>query len=82
MLKPLENRLIIEVVKSKVKKIGNIEIEEKSTQRAIVVGIGDEVSLINVGDEVIYSKYAGLSIETDGIMRIIIKESDILAIDV
>ena len=35
---------------------------------------------VNVGDKVIYSKYAGTNVELDGTEYIVVKQSDILAI--
>ena len=35
---------------------------------------------VSVGDKVVYGKYSGTEIELEGVLHIIIKESDIMAI--
>ena len=42
---------------------------------------GKEVTmLVSVGDNVIYSKYAGTEVELDGEEYLVVKQNDILAI--
>ena len=42
---------------------------------------GKEVTmLVSVGDQVIYSKYAGTEVELDGEEYLIVKQNDILAV--
>jgi len=64
-----------------------LEAEEKP-QEAEVIAVGpggnidgkEVVMQVNVGDKVIYSKYAGTDVELDKEEYIIVKQSDILAI--
>ncbi|MDA5561789.1 co-chaperone GroES [Exiguobacterium sp. MMG028] len=92
MLKPLGDRVIIEVVEKEEKTIGGIVLpdtaKEKPQQgKVIAVGTGrvtDEGKRIDLdvkeNDLVIYSKYAGTEVKHDGKEYLIVRESDILAI--
>ena len=61
---------------------------KKNRQEAEVIAVGpggnidgkEVVMQVNVGDKVIYSKYAGTDVELDKEEYIIVKQSDILAI--
>ncbi|WP_214732103.1 co-chaperone GroES [Exiguobacterium sp. s195] len=92
MLKPLGDRVIIEVVEKEEKTIGGIVLpdtaKEKPQQgKVVAVGTGrvtDEGKHIDLdvkeNDLVIYSKYAGTEVKHDGKEYLIVRESDILAI--
>ncbi|MCC9626362.1 co-chaperone GroES [Thalassospira sp. MA62] len=92
MLKPLGDRVIIEVVEKEEKTIGGIVLpdtaKEKPQQgKVVAVGTGrvtDEGKRIALdvkeNDLVIYSKYAGTEVKHDGKEYLIVRESDILAI--
>ena len=61
---------------------------KEKPQEAEVIAVGpggnidgkEVVMQVNVGDKVIYSKYAGTDVELDKEEYIIVKQSDILAI--
>ncbi|MCM3281453.1 co-chaperone GroES [Exiguobacterium aestuarii] len=92
MLKPLGDRVIIEVVEKEEKTIGGIVLpdtaKEKPQQgKVIAVGTGrvtdqgERIALdVKENDLVIYSKYAGTEVKHDGKEYLIVRESDILAI--
>lgn len=92
MLKPLGDRVIIEVVEKEEKTIGGIVLpdtaKEKPQQgKVIAVGTGrvtdqgERIALdVKENDFVIYSKYAGTEVKHDGKEYLIVRESDILAI--
>ena len=92
MLKPLGDRVIIEVVEKEEKTIGGIVLpdtaKEKPQQgKVIAVGTGrvtdggKRIDLdVKENDLVIYSKYAGTEVKHDGKEYLIVRESDILAI--
>ena len=92
MLKPLGDRVIIEVVEKEEKTIGGIVLpdtaKEKPQQgKVVAVGTGrvtDEGKRIDLdvkeNDLVIYSKYAGTEVKHDGKEYLIVRDSDILAI--
>ncbi|WP_214829662.1 MULTISPECIES: co-chaperone GroES [Exiguobacterium] len=92
MLKPLGDRVIIEVVEKEEKTIGGIVLpdtaKEKPQQgKVVAVGTGrvtdqgERIALdVKENDLVIYSKYAGTEVKHDGKEYLIVRESDILAI--
>ncbi|EPE60507.1 co-chaperone GroES [Exiguobacterium sp. SH3S2] len=92
MLKPLGDRVIIEVVEKEEKTIGGIVLpdtaKEKPQQgKVLAVGTGrvtdqgERIALdVKENDLVIYSKYAGTEVKHDGKEYLIVRESDILAI--
>ena len=92
MLKPLGDRVILEVEKEEEKTVGGIVLaggakEKPQTAKVIEVGPGinnipgKEVKMyIKKGDRVIVSKYAGTEVKYEGEDYIIVKQDDILAI--
>ncbi|MEW9668181.1 co-chaperone GroES [Ammoniphilus sp. 3BR4] len=91
MLKPLADRVVIEVQKQEEKTAGGIVLpdtaKEKPMQgKVIAVGKGrvEKGQLIpveaQIGDIVLYSKYAGTEIKVENQEFLILRESDILAI--
>ncbi|MEX0762798.1 MAG: co-chaperone GroES [Dehalococcoidia bacterium] len=92
-LKPLADRVVIEPKdESADKSPGGIYIPDtakEKPQRGEVVAAGpgrttDDGKLIktgvNVGDTVVYSKYAGTEYTENGTEYLIVRESDILAV--
>ncbi|MFJ5965822.1 MULTISPECIES: co-chaperone GroES [unclassified Bacillus (in: firmicutes)] len=92
MLKPLGDRVIIELVESEEKTASGIVLpdsaKEKPQEGKIVAAgsgrvleNGERVALeVNTGDRIIFSKYAGTEVKYDGKEYLIIRESDILAV--
>jgi chaperonin GroES len=91
-IKPLADRVVIEVLEEKEKKVGGIimpdSAKEKPQQgKVVAVGKGrradngDLIDLeVKVGDTVIFSKYAGTEIKVENNDYLVMKESDLLAI--
>ena len=90
-LKPLGDRVIAEVQPEETTTASGIvlpETAQEKPQRAKVLAVGSghyefghHVPLeIQVGDEVLYSKYAGTEIKDGGKDYLILRESDILAV--
>ena len=86
-IKPLADRVLISPVPAETKTVGGIIIpdtaKEKPLQGTIVaVGTGtkDEEMLLQVGDNVMYGKYAGTEIELEGEKYLIMRQSDVMAI--
>ncbi len=92
MLKPLADRVLIEVKEEETKTKGGIllpDTAQKKSQKGVVLAVGagkladngtrlpPEVS---VGDEVLFAKYSGTEIEEEGKKFLLITERDILAI--
>ena len=90
-IKPLGDRVIIEVVEEDMQKEGSLFIpdtaKEKPQQgKIIAVGKGRYenekwVPLdVKAGDTVLYGKYSGTEIKHEGNEYLIVRENDILAI--
>ena len=83
-LEPLGDRVVLkQLVAEETTKSGIVlpgQSKEKPQQAEVVID-GKEVTMsVSVGDQVIYSKYAGTEVELDKEDYIIVKQSDILAI--
>lgn len=90
-IRPLFDRVVIksceveETTKSGLILTGNAK-EKPQMAEVIAVGPGgvadgkDVTMSVNVGDKVIYSKYAGNEVKLDGEEYIIVRQSDILAV--
>lgn len=89
-LKPLGDRLVIKKVEVEEKTKSGIVLPstaKEQPQIAEIVAIGDEITndekkkdTVKVGDQVIFSKYAGTEIKVDGEELTIIKIGDVLAV--
>jgi chaperonin GroES len=86
-IKPLADRVLIEPAQAEEKTAGGIIIPDtakEKPQRGTVVAVGpgkkDEPMTVKVGDNVLYSKYAGTELSHEGINYLIMRESDIVAI--
>ena len=89
-VKPLGDRVVIknveteETTKSGILLTGTAK-EKPQMAEVLAVGPGgvvdgkEVVMSVNVGDKVIYSKYAGTEVKIDGENLIIVRQSDILA---
>lgn len=91
MIKPLGDRVVIEVSEGDVKTASGIVLPDtakEKPQKGTVVAVSDgkyvdgkKVALdIKVGDQVIYSKYAGTDVKFEGKDYLIVRDSDILAV--
>ena len=90
-IRPLFDRVVIksceveETTKRGLILTGNAK-EKPQMAEVIAVGPGgvvdgkDVTMSVNVGDKVIYSKYAGNEVKLDGEEYIIVRQSDILAV--
>ncbi|MFD2444205.1 co-chaperone GroES [Bacillus sp. CGMCC 1.16607] len=92
MLKPLGDRIVIELVESEEKTASGILLPDSAKekpQEAKVVAVGtgrvldngERVALeVSTGDRIIFSKYAGTEVKYQGTEYLIIRENDILAV--
>ena len=92
MIKPLGERVVIEVAESDVTTASGIVLPDtakEKPQKGKVVAVGTGKLLDNgeraarevkVGDGVVFSKYSGSEIKVDDKDYLIVRESDILAI--
>ncbi|MET1258983.1 co-chaperone GroES [Flagellimonas sp. DF-77] len=86
-IKPLADRVLIEPMAAETKTASGIIIPDtakEKPQKGKVVAVGpgskDEAMTVNVGDSVLYGKYAGTELKFEGTDYLIMRESDILAI--
>lgn len=86
-LKPLADRVIVEVSPAEEKTASGIIIPDTAKEKpqkgkVIAVGSGkkDEPMTVQVGDHILYGKYAGTEISVEGKEYLIMRESDIFAV--
>lgn len=92
MIKPLGDRIIIELVESEEKTASGIVLpgtaqEKPQEGKVVAVGTGrvlengERVALeVEVGNRIIFSKYAGTEVKYQGTEYLILRENDILAV--
>ncbi|AQQ52161.1 co-chaperone GroES [Planococcus lenghuensis] len=92
MLKPLGDRVVIELVEAEEKTSSGIVLPgsaQEKPQEGKVIAVGAGALLDNgqrgemevkEGDRIIFSKYAGTEVKSDGNEYLILRESDILAV--
>ncbi len=92
LLKPLGDRVVIELVESEEKTASGIVLPDSAKEKpqegkVVAVGTGrvtdngERVALeVSTGDSIIFSKYAGTEVKFEGKEYLILRESDILAI--
>ncbi|MDG4658333.1 co-chaperone GroES [Ectobacillus antri] len=92
MLKPLGDRVVIELVQAEEKTASGIVLPDTAKEKpqegkVVAVGTGrvlengERVALeVAVGDRIIFSKYSGTEVKYEGSEYLILRESDILAI--
>ncbi len=91
-IKPIGDRVVVEAAPAETMTASGIYIPEtaqEKPQKGTIVAVGpgkyaDSGSLIpigvNVGDHVLYGKYAGTEITYEGKELLIMRESDIFAV--
>jgi chaperonin GroES len=91
-LKPLGDRLVIEPMEQEEMTASGLVLPETAKEKpqqgsVLAVGPGrrdddgDRIEMdVEVGDTVLYAKYAGTEVKIDGKKILILKESDVLAV--
>ncbi|MBW7904609.1 MAG: co-chaperone GroES [Phycisphaerae bacterium] len=92
-IRPLEDRVVIQPFEAEERTAGGIVLPDSARekpQRGKIIAAGPgklldsgqrgEMSL-KVGDRVFYGKYSGTEIEIDGQDYVIVRESDVLAVE-
>lgn len=86
-IQPLADRVLLKPVAAEEKTVGGIIIPDSAKEKpakAEVVAVGpgskDEPMSLQVGDVVLYGKYAGTEVEHEGEKYLIMRQSDVLAI--
>lgn len=92
MLRPLGDRIVIELVESEEKTASGIVLPDSAKEKpqegkVVAVGTGrvlesgERVALeVSVGNRIIFSKYSGTEVKYQGNEYLILRESDILAV--
>lgn len=92
MLKPLGDRIVIELIEAEEKTSSGIVLPDSAKEKpqegkVVAAGTGrvlengQRVELeVKEGDRIIFSKYAGTEVKYEGNEYLILRESDILAI--
>jgi len=92
LIKPLGDRIVIELVESEEKTASGIVLPDSAKEKpqegkVVAVGSGrvlesgERVALeVAVGDRIIFSKYGGTEVKYQGTEYLILRESDILAV--
>lgn len=93
-IKPLDDRVVVEAVAAEEKTQGGIVLpdtakEKPQTGKVIAVGAGKLLDnggraalSVKKGDKVLYGKYAGTEVIVSSREYLIMRESDILAVEV
>ena len=86
-LKPLADRVIVEVAPAETKTASGLIIPDTAKEKpqkgkVVAVGAGkkDEPMTVKVGDQILYGKYSGTEINVEGKEYLIMRESDIFAV--
>ena len=92
LLRPLGDRIVIELVESEEKTASGIVLPDSAKEKpqegkVVAVGTGrvlesgERVALeVSVGDRIIFSKYSGTEVKFEGNEYLILRENDILAV--
>jgi chaperonin GroES len=92
LLKPLGDRVVIELVESEEKTASGIVLPDSAKEKpqegkVVAVGSGrvlengERLALeVSAGDRIIFSKYSGTEVKYDGKEYLILRDSDILAV--
>ena len=92
MIKPLGDRVVIELVEQEETTASGIVLPESAKEapqegRVVAVGTGqvtnsgERIALeVSEGDRIIFSKFAGTEIKFEGKEYLILRENDILAV--
>lgn len=91
-IKPLHDKVLVKRVDEETKTAGGIIIPDTAKEKpseGVIEAVGNGFRAedgkilpmsVKVGDKVLFGKWAGTEIKVNGEARLIIKESDILAI--
>ena len=92
MLKPLGDRVIIEIQKPKERTVGGIVLannakEKPQTGKVVAVGPGRILSngkkvapTVKTGEKVLFDKYSGTSVKYNGQSYLVVHNKDIVAV--
>ncbi len=76
MLKAIEDRLIIKPDKPLPSGLIGIDVEKNIVNQGVVQSIGDKVSLVKIGDHVVFHRFDELPLPQDDL--VVIREKSLL----
>ena len=91
-IRPVQDRILVKRIELESKSSGGIIIPDAAKEKPMegeVVAVGNGRRLedgtlhkpdVNVGDKVMFSKYAGSEVKIDGHEHLILREDDLLGI--
>ena len=90
-IKPLGDRVVIKNLEAEETTRGGIILTNAAKEKPVMAEVlavgpggnvdGKDITMnVNVGEKVIYSKYAGTEVKLDGEEYIIVRQGDILAV--
>ena len=91
-VKPLEDRILVKPIEAAKQTASGLYLPESSTEKPIqgkVVAVGPGKRLdngtlasmsIEVGNTVVYGKYAGTEVEIEGVDHLILWETEVLGV--
>ena len=92
MLKPLGNRVLLEIFEEEVTTASGLVLPDSAKEKpqlAKVLAVGEGKLLdngdrlpveVSIGDQVVFEEYAGTEIKFEGNEYLIIKDSEIIAV--
>lgn len=91
-VQPLEDRILVKPIEPATQTASGLYLPESSTEKPIqgkVVAVGPGKLLdngtvatmtIQVGNTVVYGKYAGTEVEIEGVDHLILRETEVLGV--
>lgn len=91
-IRPLQDRILVKRIESEEKTSGGIIIPDNAKEKPMegqVVAVGNGKKLedgslhkpdVKVGDNVLFSKYAGSEVKIDGHEHLVLREDDLLGV--
>ena len=91
-IRPLQDRILVKRLESEEKTAGGIIIPDNAKEKPMegkVISVGNGKRLedgslhkpeVNVGDKVLFSKYAGSEVKIDGAEHLVVREDDLLGV--
>ena len=87
MIRPLADRVVIEPKEAETKTASGLYIPDtakEKPQRGKVVAVGggtkDDPMVLKENDTVLYGKYSGTELESEGVKYLMMRQSDVLAV--
>jgi chaperonin GroES len=92
LLKPLGDRIIVKAVSAQEMTAGGIVLPDSAQEKpqegdVIAIGPGSQLESgkkmpmdVEIGDRIIYGKYAGTEVKIGGAEYVIVRQEDVLAV--